>query len=66
MAYGSIAPPRQLTELPTLSFPLPGGWELTTHAISGSSAPNDVLDYLYSVFGAELERACLFLLGTSH
>jgi hypothetical protein len=55
MAYGAIAAPLQLAELPTLSFPLPGGWQLSTHPIKGAEAPKEVLEYLYSVFSKELQ-----------
>ncbi|GFZ43817.1 hypothetical protein JCM24511_01537 [Saitozyma sp. JCM 24511] len=55
MAYGAIAAPLQLAELPTLSFPLPGGWQLSTHPIKGAEAPKEVLEYLYGVFSKELQ-----------
>jgi hypothetical protein len=72
MAYGAIAAPLQLAELPTLSFPLPGGWELSTHPIKGAEAPKSVLEYLYSVFSKELQgvyevmrRSSLFISHSS-
>lgn len=70
MAYGKIAAPQLSADLPVFSFPLPGGWEMTTHAVHGADAPEEVKRYLYEVFSKELEGMCLisaiwYLRGTS-
>lgn len=57
MAYGAIAAPKLTEELPTFSYPLPGGQELVTFPIHGEASA-DVMDYLGKVFLAELEGEC--------
>jgi hypothetical protein len=54
MAYGAIAAPKLTEELPTFSYPLPGGQELVTFPIHGEASA-DVMEYLGKVFLSELE-----------
>lgn len=54
MAYGAIATPKMTQDLPVFSYPLPGGIEVTTHAVHGE-ASEEIMRYLHGVFEEELE-----------
>lgn len=54
MAYGSIAAPKLVEELPILSYPLAGGAELVTYPVHGE-ASEEIMRYFHTVFEAELE-----------
>ncbi|KAK6909976.1 hypothetical protein I203_104002 [Kwoniella mangroviensis CBS 8507] len=55
-AYGAIAAPESKGPLEIRSWPLPvEGLVLITYPITGSDAPQEVIEYLFRVFEEELE-----------
>ncbi|ODN82090.1 hypothetical protein L202_02404 [Cryptococcus amylolentus CBS 6039] len=60
-AYGAIAAPKQLGELPILTFPLSTPeLALVTYPVAGAEAPDELLKYLYSIFSDELDEGITY------
>ena len=53
-AYGSFLGPKAVGELESYRYPIANGI-LTTHPVTASEAPRDLVEYLYQVFSQELE-----------
>ena len=52
--YGYVAAPTPTAPLHPLVYPLKSG-SLSTHPVSHTDVPADLVDYLYTVFTRELE-----------
>lgn len=54
MAYGSIAPPKNLAPLPILAYTLPDRRRMTCYPVTAQTAPVELCKFLHDVFNEEL------------